>query len=47
MKTIVLWKKLWYYEQKYGTMDKTMVLYRELWNFDLRKKKHELINFDL
>ena len=23
METILLWKKLWYYEQKYGTMDKT------------------------
>ena len=36
---MVLWKKLWYFGQNYGTMDKTMVLYRELWNFDLRRGK--------
>ena len=38
-KTMVLWKKLWYYGQNNGIMAKIMVLYRELLNFDLQRKK--------
>ena len=38
---MVLWTKLWFYGQNYGTIIKTMVLYRDLWNFDLRRKKHD------
>ena len=39
---MVLWGKLWYYEQNYGTMDKTsyMLLYQELWNLIYEGKKH-------
>ena len=29
-KTMVLWTKLWYYGQNYGTMDKTIVLWTKL-----------------
>ena len=29
-KTMVLWTKVWYYGQNYGTMDKTIVLWTKL-----------------
>ena len=32
-KTMVLWKKLWYYGKNYGTVDKTMVLWTKLWYY--------------
>ena len=40
-KTMVLWKKIWYYGKKtmvlygknYGTMENTMVLYLKLWYY--------------
>ena len=39
-KTMVLWKKLWYYGQNYGTIPKTMEL-------RFTKEKTWTINFDL
>ena len=37
-KTMVLWTKIWYYGQNYGTIEKTMVLYRKQWNFGAVEK---------
>ena len=43
---MVLWTKLWYYGQNYGTMDKTMVLWTKLWyyeqNYDIIPRTIEL-----
>ena len=33
---MVLWKKLWYYTENYGTLiyyEKTMVLWKKLWYY--------------
>ena len=40
-KTMVLWTKLWYYGQKYGTMDKTILRTMEL-RFTMKKKHGRL-----
>ena len=35
-KTMVLWKKIWYYTENYGTLiyyGKTMVLWEKLWYY--------------
>ena len=35
-KTMVPWKKQWFYgEKNYATMVKTMLLFLNIWNFDL------------